>query len=123
MTDNELYIKLLASCFRRSKRKGLIWMDQVLYRVMYQGGYSSNSLKLIYLFYLLFILYLTTFSLSVVIDCAATNYNQFSYWTQPGILSLISNRDLPFLSSVFIKLAYLILMSFVYKQFIFIACT
>ena len=94
-------------------------MDQVLYRVLYQGGVNSNSLKLIYLFYLLFILYFTTFSLSIVFDCAANNYNQFSYWAQPRVLSLISNRDLPFLSSVFIKLAYLILMSFAYKQFIF----
>ena len=120
MTDSDLYVKLLASCFRRSKRKGLVRMDQVLYRVMYQGGHSSNSLKLIYLFYLLFILYLTTFSLSVVIDCTANDYNQFSYWAQPRVFSLkFSNRDLPFLSSVFIKLAYLILMSFVYKQFIF----
>ena len=119
MTDSELNFKLLASCFRRSKRKGLVWMDQVLYRVMYQGGHSSNSLKLVYLFYLLFILYLTTFSLSVVIDCAANNYNQFSYWAQPRVISLTSYRDLPFLSSVFIKLAYLILMSFAYKQFIF----
>ena len=119
MTDSELYSKLLAGCFRSSKRKGLIWMDQVLYRVLYQGGVNSNSLKLIYLFYLLFILYITTFSLSVVIDCAANDYNQLSYWARPRVISLISNRDLPFLSSVFIKLAYLILMSFVYKQFIF----
>ena len=86
---------------------------------MYQGGQSSNSLKLIYMYYLLFILYFTQFSLSAVIDCAASDYNQFSYWAHPRGPSYTSNGDLPFLSTVYVKLAYFILLSFVYKQFIF----
>ena len=108
MTDSKLYFKLLAGCFRRSKRKGqLMCMDQVIFRVMYQGG-RGHSLKLIlYLFYLLFLLYFTMCSLSVVIDCAASNYNQGLYWAQPRVLSLINNRGLPFLSSVYVKIAYL----------------
>ena len=56
-------------------------------------------------------------SLSVVIDCAASSYNQGLYWAQPRVLSLINNRGLPFLSSVYVKIAYFIIMSFVYKQF------
>ena len=111
MINYELYRTFAAEVIygRRFPGRVRCW-DQVMYQ--------RNHSRIFYLFYGIFIIYCSMMLLSVTSYCGKSNDGIGSsfHWVHPSF-SAVGGHDLSFLSTVHIKLAYIILISFVYRQF------
>ena len=95
-----------------AKRKGKSageWLPDRGFCYNYVCDNNKNSFKLIFLFYIFFILFAGVFMLSVVMECAASHHRGLD-WLLPSLDP--PDRGLPFLSTVYIKLGFLVIMSF-----------
>ena len=82
--------------------------------IFYEGEF--NCIELILLFYILFLLYIVLFVISLVIGCAASNDFRLVgvHSSLPFYINFVS--DLPFLSTVCIKIWYITIISFAIRK-------
>jgi hypothetical protein len=89
------------------------------FNVEYLGhGYNLPCLKIIFLFYILFILYLSVFIMSVVINHTVVTHHGLKGPLPSSIQLTFSYCGLPSVALVHIRIAYFIFMSYLLNRFI-----